>query len=217
MYVKNLLRRILRTVAGLSVFSFGVYLMVQANIGAAPWDVLNLGLANHLPITYGDASVVVSLIIVFLDVAMREPIGIGTVLDAVMVGKLVDLFNYWNLVPPRPSLWQGVLCMVGGIAVCCAAQTVYMSAGLGGGPRDMMLVGIGKRLRRLNIGTVQWIIYLAVLAAGWLLGGPVGIGTLLATFGTGVIMRFVYRLFRFEPRDICQESILDVGRKLRAS
>ena len=214
MYLKSLFLRTLQTIVGLILFSFGVYLMIQANIGVAPWDALNLGLANHLPISYGDASVAVSITIVIVVLCLREPIGIGTVLDAVLVGKSVDLFTSWNLVPARNSVWEGILCMLAGIAIDCAAQKVYMSAGLGGGPRDMMLVGIGKRLRKWNIGTVQWIIYLVVLATGWLLGGPVGLGTLIATFGTGVIMRWVYRLLRFEPRHIRHESLLDVARHL---
>ena len=86
-------------VLGLMLFGFGVHLTIQANIGVAPWDTLNLGLSKTLGILYGTASVVVSFTIIAIDLLLREQIGIGTVLDAIVVGKTVDLFNWMDIVP----------------------------------------------------------------------------------------------------------------------
>ena len=87
---------------------------------------------------------------------------------------------------------------------------IYMAAGQCCGPRDSLLVGLGKRMPHIPIGAVEIIIWAAVLAAGWLLGGPVGIGTLISTFGAGAVMQMVYSVIRFEPRQIRHRSVSEV-------
>jgi uncharacterized membrane protein YczE len=82
------------------------------------------------------------------------------------------------------------------------------------GPRDSLLVGLGKRMPRVPIGVVEIILWAVVLLAGWLLGGPVGIGTLISTFGCGAVMQFVYSLIRFEPRAIRHRDVVEVSREL---
>ena len=87
---------------------------------------------------------------------------------------------------------------------------IYMKAGQCCGPRDSLLVGIGKRLPRLPIGLVEILLWAAVLLVGWLLGGPVGIGTLISTFGAGAVMQVVYNILHFEPRDIKHRNVIEV-------
>ena len=215
MYIKSLCLRTVRVALGLCLFAFGIYLTIQGNIGVGPWDVFNLGLAGKLSMSFGNISVIISITVLIIDLCLKERIGIGTVLDAVMVGKMVVLYTYLELIPMCSRLWTGCICLVLGIIVICLAQVVYMSGGLGAGPRDMMLIGIGKRLHKLNIGTVSWIIYIVVLAIGWLLGGPVGVGTIISTFGTGIAMRYVFRIVQFEPRLVKHESLWDVVQRLR--
>ena len=95
--------------AAISLFfnGFGVYLTIQANIGAGPWDVLNLGISKTFGILYGTASIAVSMTILVIDILLREPIGIAMFIDAIVVGKAVDFFNYIDAVPARTSLWTG--------------------------------------------------------------------------------------------------------------
>ena len=108
---------ILLAAISLFVNGFGVYLTIQANIGAGPWDVLNLGLAKTLGILYGTASIAVSCTILLIDIAMKEPIGIAMFIDAVVVGKSVDFFNWLGLVPPRQSLAAGIPVMILGLFI----------------------------------------------------------------------------------------------------
>lgn len=197
-----LLRRMLLASAGLAVFALGNFLTVKANIGQAPWNVLNLGLTCHLPLRYGQVSILVSFLVVAADLLLREPIGLGTLLDAVLVGLFFDLYDAAGLLPMLTSRWAGALTMLAGMVLMAWSQSLYMSACLGCGPRDALLVGLGKRLRRVPIGGVSILIAAAVCFLGWLLGGQVGGGTVLFLVGNGLVMQAVFHLIRFEPRDL---------------
>lgn len=204
---RDLGRRVLRTALGMTVFAFGNYLTVQANIGQAPWNVLCLGLTNYLPLTYGVSTMLISILIVVTDVLLGEPIGIATVLDAAMVGPLLDVFLYLDLVPTLSSVWLGLGAMTAGMVLMALGQLVYMPARFSCGPRAALTVGVGKRLRRLPIGAVEIMIQSGACFAGWLLGGSVGIGTLWFALGNGFVMQSVFHLARFEPRNLTHQGI----------
>lgn len=197
-----LLRRMLLASAGLAVFALGNFLTVKANIGQAPWNVFNLGLTNYLPMSYGQVTILVSFLVIATDLLLREPIGLGTLLDAVLVGTFFDLYDALNLLPELTSWWAGGLAMLIGMVLMAWSQYLYMSACLGCGPRDALLVGLGKRLRRLPIGGVSILIAGTVCFLGWLMGGQVGVGTVLFLVGNGLVMQAVFDLIRFEPRNL---------------
>lgn len=200
--MKDLFKRMLRASIGLILFSFGVYLTVQANVGLAPWDAFSMGLSLHLPIAFGTAAMLVSALILTIDILMREHIGVGTVLDAFLVGASLNVFEKMNLVPKQTNPVIGVIMMIAGLTIMCFCQYLYMTAGLCCGPRDTLLVGLGKRVRKIPIGIVNIGIMACVLLVGFLLGAPVGLGTVISAFGTGLIMQLVFRLLNFEPRNI---------------
>lgn len=205
-------RRVLRAIGGLLFFAVGVFLMVQANIGLAPWDVFSMGLSYHLPLSYGQSMVCISLSIVLLDVLLKEEIGVGTILGAILVGSAVDVYTALHLVSPCDTLLGGLLMMTAGLFIMGIGQVIYMGAALSCGPRDALLVALGRRLRKLPIGAVQILLQACALLVGWLLGGPVGVGTVVAVFGIGLSMQLVFRVLKFEPRDLVQEGI---GQSLR--
>lgn len=203
----KLLNRMVRATLGLMLFAFGVYLTIQANIGLAPWDCLSIGLSGHIPLSYGTLSIIISVAIVGVDLLLGEPIGVGTLLDAVVCGASVDLYTALGFVPKLHNLWLGFGSMATGLFIMAFGQYIYMSAGLCCGPRDSMLVGIGKRLRRCPIGFVNILILAVVLVIGALLGGKVGVGTVVSVAGIGLAMQLVFRLLRFEPRDVRHENL----------
>ncbi len=204
-----ILLNMLIAAASLFVNGFGVYLTIQANIGAGPWDVLNIGLSRSLGILYGTASIAVSLSILLIDILLREPIGIAMFIDAVVVGKSVDFFNWIHAVPACQSLWTGIPVMAAGLFILAYTQYTYMIASLGCGPRDTLLVGLAKRVKRVPIGAVSIALLSTATLAGWLLGGPVGIGTLLCAFGTGPIMQFAFTTVRFDATGIRHQRLMD--------
>ncbi|MBR3314031.1 MAG: hypothetical protein IKG18_07825 [Atopobiaceae bacterium] len=199
---------------GLLVFSFGVHLTIFANIGLAPWDCLGMGIAAHTPLNYGLAMTSTSVLILLLDLVLGERIGYGTIIDALLTGNFVQLFNDASPLKPCESLLPGVAMMLVGFAIMAVGMWIYMRAGQCCGPRDALLVGLGKRLPRVPIGVVQIALWSMVTVAGWLLGGPVGVGTLLSAFAAGAIMQVVYQLLHFEPRDVQHRDVIEVNRLL---
>ena len=200
--------------AAVSLFvnGFGVYLTIQANIGAGPWDVLNLGLSKTLGILYGTASIAVSCTILGIDILLKEPIGIAMFIDAVVVGKSVDFFNHIQAVPSASSLLTGIPLMLVGLTIMAYTQFTYMIASLGCGPRDTLLVGVAKRVKKIPIGAVSIALLSLATLIGWLLGGPVGVGTLICAFCTGPIMQMAFRSVRFDATGIKHQRLTDSAR-----
>ena len=196
-------------IAAVSLFfnGFGIYLTIQANIGAGPWDVLSLGVSKTLGILYGTASIAISFAILGMDILLREPIGIAMFIDAVVVGKSVDFFNSINAVPPCTSIWSGIPVMLLGLVIMGYTQYTYMIASLGCGPRDTLLVGLAKRLKRLPIGAVSIALLSTATLVGWLLGGPVGVGTLICAFGAGPVMQLAFATVRFDATGIRHQRL----------
>ena len=202
---------------GLLVFSFGVHLTIFANIGVAPWDCLGMGIAAHTPLNYGLAMTCTSVVILFIDLAMHERIGYGTIIDALLTGNFVQLFNDLNPLAPNQSVEMGIVLMLVGFVFMAVGMWIYMRAAQGCGPRDALLVGLGKRFPKVPIGVVQIVLWVAVTVVGWLLGGPVGVGTLLSAFVAGAVTQLVYQVLRFEPRDVEHRDVVEVSRQLAAS
>ena len=197
--------------AAVSLFvnGFGIYLTIRANIGAAPWDVLNLGVSHTLGIYYGSASIAISLTILLIDILLREPIGLAMFVDAVVVGKSVDFFNWLGLVPKASSLLTAVPMMIAGLFIIAYTQYGYMLASLGCGPRDTLLVGLAKRVEKIPIGAVSIALLGTATLIGWLLGGQVGIGTLICAFGSGPIMQMAFQSVHFDATHIRHQRLKD--------
>ena len=212
--MKRVFLQWLQIAAGLLVFALGVHLTIYANIGLAPWDCLGMGVARNTPLNYGLSMTAMALVILGIDLLLKERIGFGTIIDALLTGNFVQMFNDLNPLPANESLWAGIAIMVAGFVFMALGMWIYMSAGQCCGPRDALLVGLGKRLPRVPIGIVEILLWAAVLLAGWLLGGPVGIGTLISTFGAGLVMQLVYSVLRFEPRSVAHRDAAAVLREL---
>ena len=211
---KITLRKTLRAALGLLVCSIGSYCTIVADVGLAPWDALFMGVSEHLPVSYGTVSVTCGLIVVVVDLLMHEKIGVGMLLDAFMVGKVIDLLRYLDVLAQPTSYAMRVGLMILGITILCCGLPIYMGAGLCCGPRDALLVGLGKRVRKIPIGVVNMIMFAVVVLVTLMLRGPIGIGTLLAVALQGPIMQLVFHITHFEPRDVEQESLIETFRKL---
>ncbi len=193
---------------GLMLFSCGLYLIIQANIGVAPWDVLCFGVAWTIGVKYGTASIGISLTVVLIDVIMKEKIGLGTLIDSVVVGKTVDLLMWLD---PVPMVYDNLPLSIGMLPIAFLimgyGQYIYMKVGLCFGPRDALQVALGRRMPKVPIGVVLTILMLIVLTAGWLLGGPVGIGTVISPVGVGLMQQLAFLTVKFEPKDVVHQSL----------
>lgn len=203
----DIIRNSFKAAFGLFMFGFGVYLTIQANIGVGPWDVLNLGLSGTFGIKFGTGSIIISLLILAIDIFLREPIGIGMFLDAFVVGKTVDLFNWMDVVKPQDNPVLGIVMMLAGLFIMGYSQYLYMDAALGCGPRDTLLVALAKRMPKIPIGVISIVILAVVTFIGWRLGGPIGIGTIICAFFTGPIMQLDFKLVGFDATKIVHQNI----------
>lgn len=195
--------------AALSLFvnGFGIYLTIRANIGVSPWDVLNIGVSKTFGILYGTASITIAAVILGIDLLLREPVGLAMLIDAIVVGKSVDFFNWLDAVPLAGSLPMSLGMLVLGLFILGYTQYFYMTAALGCGPRDTLLVALKRRTRRLPIGAVSIALLSAATLTGWLLGGPVGLGTLICAFLSGPIMQLAFRTVGFDATAVRHQSL----------
>ena len=204
----------LKIVLGLLVCAFGVHLTIYANIGLAPWDCLGMGISYHTPLNYGLSMTAIAVIILIIDILLGERIGYGTIIDALLTGNFIQMFNGLNPLHENDNLWLGIAIMIFGLAFMAIGMLIYMKGAQGCGPRDALLIGLGKRMSRIPIGIVEILLWSLVLLVGWLLGGPVGVGTLISTFGAGIVMQLIYNALHFEPRKIVHRDIFEVTREL---
>ena len=166
---------------GLVLLGVGLGLVVAADLGAAPWDVLHQGLSERLGITIGTASIGVGIVILLAWIPLREKPGVGTVLNVFVIGATMDLTL---AVVDRPdALWVQVAFLVLGVWLWGPGSGLYIGSGLGSGPRDGVMTGLARR--GLRVGRVRSAIEVVALSVGFLLGGTVGIGTLVFAIGVG--------------------------------
>ena len=204
----------LRIVLGLLVFAFGVHLTIFANIGLAPWDCLGMGISYHTPLNYGLSMTLMAVTVLIIDIILKEKIGYGTIIDALLTGNFVQMFNNINPLPLNTNMWLGIVIMVIGFIFMALGMAIYMKSEQCCGPRDALLVGLGKRMPKIPIGIVEIALWAVVLFIGWLLGGPVGIGTLISTFGAGLVMQLVYSFMHFEPRKLKHRGVFEITKEL---
>ena len=204
----------IRIFIGLTIFSFGVHLIIRADLGLAPWDCLGMGIAEKTPLNYGLSMTFTAILCLIVDIFMKEKIGFGTIIDALYTGNCIQLFNDLDHFPETANVFIGILIIIIGLIIMAIGQFFYMSAAQCCGPRDALLVGLGKRLSFLPIGGVLVIIYGTVLLIGWLMGGPVGIGTIVTTFGSGIVVQIVFNFLKFEPRDVDHQSVFQTVKNL---
>ena len=198
---------LLRTLFGLLIYSFGVYLTIAANIGLAPWDCFCMGISQHTPLNYGSSMVLVSVTAILIQLLFQERIGFATILDALITGRLTQFFIDISPYPENHSLWLGIVLLFLGFLIIDLGIYVYMKAELGSGPKDGLMIVIGKKLPKIPIGIIGILLWASVMLIGWLLGGSVGVGTVISTFGAGMVMHLFYAGIGFEPRKLKHRSI----------
>ena len=173
--------------AGLLMAGFSIGLMVEARLGLDPWNVMHEGLTHLLPLSFGMVTVVSGLVVLLLWVPLHQPLGVGTVVNAVLVGLLVDV-ALWAL-PTPGSLALRAAFLVVGVVLCAASGAIYLGSHLGPGPRDGLMTGLVTRTGR-SVRLVRTSLELTVLLVGFLIGGTVGVGTVLFAVAVGPLIQF---------------------------
>ena len=174
-------RRLVQLYLGLVLYGFSASLLVLSGLGLSPWDVLHQGLAKHSSLAIGTWSILVGLFVLLLWIPLRERPGIGTVSNVIFIGGTMDVVLA-HLSPPH-ELALRIVCLVVGVFLNGVATGAYIGAGLGPGPRDGLMTGLAKRGHSIRV--VRTSLEVGVVAIGWLLGGTVGVGTVLYAVSIG--------------------------------
>lgn len=183
--VRDTTQRFLQLLVGLALYGLSLALMIRGCIGLSPWDVLAVGAAHHVPLSFGAVVVLISVIVLLLWIPLQQKVGVGTVLDTLLVGPAADLFL--SVVPPAPNGAMGAPLFLAGLVLIAFATGVYISSDFGPGPRDGLMTGL-VRITGGKLWIVRTGIEGTILLIGWLLGGPVGIGTVVFAFGVGPLI-----------------------------
>ncbi len=196
-WIRPKIKPIARLVLGLYLFGLGLAMMIHSGLGVAPWDVLGQGLQNQTGWSFGVTTTIISGAVLLLWIPIRQRPGLGTIVNAVSIGPFADLSK--PLMPETVGFLANLGLMLLGLLVVALGSGLYLSAGLGGGPRDGLMVGLTR-----VTGIPFWIIRTSceslVLGSGWLLGGTVGLGTAVFAVGIGYLSQISMKIFGFDPK-----------------
>ena len=182
---------------GLVLFGFGLALMVIAELGLSPWDVFHQGVSERTGIPIGTVVIITGLLLLVTWIPLKEKIGIGTIANAIVIGLVLNLAL---LVLPQSLdlLAARWLAMLSGVLIVAIGSGLYIGAGLGPGPRDGLMTGL-TRITGYPLALVRAVLEIGALILGWLLGGTVGVGTLVFAFGIGPLVQFFLNRLRLAP------------------
>lgn len=187
-------RRLALLIPGLVLFGLALALNVEAGLGVNPWTVFHQGAAQRLGLSIGTVITGTGLLLVLLFRGLREPLGLGTIGNAVIVGISIDVSLY--LIPDLQTIGTRIAALAVAPPLLGLASGFYIGAGLGPGPRDGLMTALNRR--GLTLSTARTVVELTALAVGWVLGGQVGIGTVYFGLTVGWFVRLFINRFRID-------------------
>jgi len=218
-----LLRRLLALYTGLWMYGFSMAVMIRAGLGLDPWDVFHQGVARHVPISFGTVTALTGIAVLLAWIPLRQKPGLGTVSNVVVIAVAVDNGLRWLPHPHLLVLQIGA--MVAAVLLNAFATVLYIGAGMGPGPRDGLMTGLVARTG-WSVWPIRTSIEATVLLTGWLLGGSVGVGTIVYAFGIGPLIHLMIPLLNGRlpgfataasrktepPSPACPDTVIDDGK-----
>lgn len=193
--------RLIRLMIGLFLFALGIACTVIPALGLAPWDSFHMGLTYLTGISFGQASIAVGIGILIVVGLLGEPLGIGTILNVWFIGFVLDIIMRQELFPYHPHILYRVFMFFMGMVIIAVASWLYIGAGLGAGPRDGLMLTLMRRTK-WPVSVTRIVIEGSAALTGFLLGGQLGVGTVLIFLFLGPIVGIWFRMVGFEPNGI---------------
>ncbi len=202
------LKNITRLIIGLFICAIGIVLTINSNLGLSPWEAFHHGLSKNLNITMGQASITVGIIIIILDIILGENFGIGTILNMLLIGIFMDFFMLNNIIPVSKSLISGLGMLLIGMFIIGLGCVLYIGAGYGSGPRDGLMIAIQKKTNK-PIKVVKMCIEAFALVFGYVLGGSIGVGTIITTFVFGIFIQYAFEICKFDVKKVKHRYVIE--------
>jgi uncharacterized membrane protein YczE len=191
------LERLARCLFGLACFGTGITLFLQSHLGLPPWDVFHKGVSEKTGISIGTVIIGTGVLLLLLWIPLRQRPGLGTVLNALEIGLVVNLTK--GFIGEPEALWARSAMLVGGLLIVAFGSAMYIGAGLGPGPRDGLMMGLAER--GVSVRMARTAIEIVVVVAGVLLGGTIGVGTVLFAVGIGPLVQVLLPRFDIRPAE----------------
>ena len=212
--MRQYIARFIRLMGGLFLYALGIIFALKANIGYAPWEVFHVGLSSVTGISLGLITILVGLAVVVITAFLKEKLGLGTILNMIFIGIVIDIINWLDIIPKATNMVPGIIMLIAGLFIIALGSYFYMGSAFGAGPRDSLMVAL-TRMTKLPVGVCRAIIELTVMIIGWLLGGMVGIGTVISVFATGFCIQVTFKLLKFDTTKIQHETMDQTFNKLK--
>ncbi|WP_303867862.1 YitT family protein [Acetobacterium wieringae] len=190
---------------GLFLYGLGIIVTMRANVGYAPWEVLHSGISQTIGVSIGLVNTAVGALIVAIVFLLGEKIGLGTIFNMFMIGLFMDLILYLDFIPLFDNFWIGTLVLIIGLFIISLGTYFYISSAFGAGPRDSLMVAVTRKTG-LPVGLCRGILEVSVVLIGWLLGGMVGLGTVISAFAIGFCVQITFKLVKFDPTQVKHET-----------
>ncbi|MDX9917368.1 MAG: hypothetical protein RBT15_05055 [Gudongella sp.] len=208
-------KQIIRVVFGLFLFAVGIVMTVNANLGVAPWDVFHQGLSEVFGITFGRANIIVGFAIIFVDILLGQSIGWATIMNMLLIGTFIDILMLNNLIPFFDGFIPNLIMLLLGILIEGYGCFIYVSGGMGAGPRDGLMVVLTRRTGK-SVTVIKSSIEVVAVTVGILLGGHFGIGTIIMALFGGAIFEFAFRTVKFDIKSVKHRFIQDDLKLMRS-
>ena len=202
--LRNDLKKVPVLLIGFLLLSFGMILTMKSGLGMSSWGVLHQGVSLVSGLTFGTVTLVLGLIILVLSVIfLKSKVGIGTIVNVLLIGVLLDIFRFFITYEPDTYIYQGIMFTIG-LLIMTLGRSVYISTKLGPGPRDGIFVGL-SRITQIDVKYIKPAVEFSVLLIGFLLGQSMGInlvgpGTVIAVIFSGYLVQFYFKKLGFNPK-----------------
>ena len=200
--------RLLNMTIGLILTALGIIITIKANIGYAPWEVFHVGLSNTIGVSFGMTTIIVGIIIAIIVTLLGEKLGLGTILSMVLTGVFADIILIIDFIPIAKSFVVGVIMLIAGLFIISLGTYFYIKTAFGVGPRDNLMVVLARKTK-LPVGICRFSVEFFVTVIGWLLGGMVGIGTIISVIVIGFCIQITFGLFKFDVTAVKHEGLGD--------
>jgi uncharacterized membrane protein YczE len=212
--MKPFVIRFINLMFGLFLYAFGITVTLRANIGYAPWDAFHAGLSQKAGFSFGTASILVGIFVGVLVMALGEKIGIGTVLNMILIGVYIDIILFTGILPLSQNFVSGIAMLLAGLFTIAVGTYFYIKSGFGAGPRDSLMVVLNRKTK-IPVGVCRIMVELTVTFAGWALGGMVGIGTVISGIAIGFFVQLVCSILKFKPASVQHETFRQTYESLK--
>lgn len=194
----SLIKKLLKLFWGFIVVAFGIVFMLNSNLGLSPWDTFQKGISDITFFSFGQATQLVGLTMIFIGYVLKVKPGLATIFNMYFVGLFIDIIVDKKIIPLPSNMSISLLYLAVGLILLNYGIYLYISSGLGAGPRDGFMLGIIKKYE-VNTMVAKTSIEVTILIIGILLGGPFGIGTIIITLSNGFILHLVFSLLKYDP------------------